>query len=332
MTRQTSLLTIILAFGVCGCGPDPEVVSINWSRLQPQTEITVVPTHRPQRVVVQGSSATIPVSPQKQLYVDSAQGRAESALDLIRAEQERAFRQIVEDLRRAYSRDVARWGITEAERIDASYEAQLDQAYADFRAVFERYTPELGELWIEIANLAGFPDPDPKSKRVPRQTDQVATKRFERSKVIRTRIQELANDYRREIESVLANLQRARLEALSDRDTRLTEMQQEREQEALAQARAIVQVAVGRLEATALDPRQVLPTVPAESVAIPAAEASTFGQRFTAPPQRESEAQIRKRVDIFLAVRHYKLGQKGRDVTDEFLTWQRTFRASNSAQ
>lgn len=325
MKSKVAFLGLVIV-GVGGCSPDPELVFIDRSRfaevdLRPAATGMSIPTRS-----IAGATFSLPSLNTRTLYVASVRERFESAMLQVQSDQEALVRQMFEALRKLYMGELATLEARERERIEEEGEVALDEAYAQVRAIFEKYAKPIGQKWIRLSWLVGFPDPDPRSRRAPRTDNKEQIARFEEAVRLRKEIRELGELYRDEVGAqlqVVNNEQRALLAQLAQE---FNIRRIEREAEAEAEAKEIGLRAISQLQGFVLDPTQVLPPLPGDQVVVP--PAGTTIPRLDPAPGETAFAPTERLADqikIFTGIHHYELSSTprgARNVTEEFARWR----------
>lgn len=312
--------------GVWGCAPDPALVYVD---LDQAAALVVAPVEAQVAVGQEalGSEQAIPDLEQRGLFIGSAAERATEALEIYRQTQEKAAKAVLDRLEKAYALEVDRAERTARAEAAQGYDERLEAMIASLHDVFVDHAEKVGELRYELDRLVGFPDPDPKSLRVPRTSDAQATKRFNDAKAVRDAIQALDDQFRTEVQSRVDALSAAHLLRLNqigvdaDADRRLALERAHRDADALAQDALVL------LETTALDPNAQLAAVPGAESSVnsgPVAGRPIAKGADTAETREDLEAQL----EVFIKVYRYRLSTRpseGRDVTQEFLQWRRNY-------
>lgn len=322
-------LAILVVLGVGGCSPNPELVFIDRSRfipvnLDPATQGPLV-----DRETVKGDSFTIPSLAQRTLYVDEVRERFDRAMAEVEVNQQELMRQMFEALRKVYLADLATMEGDDRRKAEAEYEANVGAVYGQVRAIFLKYADTVGMKWYRLAFLVGFPDPDPRSRRVARSDDKEQQAVYEEAKKLRAEISDLGATFHNEVESLLLGASQELSINLKELRDQYDIQRLAREAEAEAEAREIALRAVSRLQDFVLDPTQSLPSQPGANITIPTVQNPI--RRLSSAPV-ETAFGYRERLDeqikIFLDTKRYRpaTSNKGvRDVTEEFAAWRKKY-------
>ena len=309
-----------------GCARDPALVYVDLNKVA-AASLQPVDAPRTDKQPEIGSTESIPQLDERDLFIGSAEERATAALELYQKTQEQAAKAVLDRLQKAYTAEAEREAGTETEQARQQYQDGVQKEIDAMHALFEKHAKDVGQLRYDLTAVVGFPDPDPRSLRVPRETDVEATKRFNKAKALRTQIKDLDDAFREEVKTRTATLSEGYNKRLNQIGLEASEARKQALERAKKDADALAQNALALLERTALDPS-------AKLTAVPGAESSVN----SGPEQRkplakstgakEPRDEIKAQLEVFLKVYRYRLAKRpseGRDVTQEFLQWRRIY-------
>jgi hypothetical protein len=324
---MVSRLCLLLVCGclLAGCG-DPEEVWIDTSQaLVP--EPPPLSATAPALPAIPGARNELPLIENQSLVASDVRSLTRAALQKARASQENLFRELRDRLAETYRAELEGVRQTTIIEVIQQYDEDLTQAFVDIRAKFEAHALQVGPLVHRLSWLAGFPDPDPRSRRTPRGT-YIERKEAEESAKIRPEIDRLRAQYQAEVQEILSRLAldlRADLEALADE---VDDKDRETLLRAESEAREQASIGLARLEESAFDARKVLEAVPGVVVQrdpVPAKPAEVWrAQNRDLYPQEE---RLRSEALIFARSRGWRLSKMKRGVPDrtqEFLEWRKS--------
>lgn len=247
----------------------------------------------------------------------------------IEANRKRAYQEALRQLRQAYEADTVRTKTERESALDKRRLAEIESFYANLRGVFERYDTQLGDSRLKLANLVGYPDPDPEGKRPVVARDTWAQKRIDETNRLRLEIARLESDYRREVQKLLGEIgSRYDLE-LTQLRAAIEQLRADADERAKRNAERLTREAFAGVEQLGKGAEQRLPAVPAEGVALPAEPPTAFAApALVAPPITDDR---RTEVAIWARINGYRLAGKGesaRDATTEFLQWRQKYKAA----
>ena len=314
--------------GVCGCAPEPDVVFVDLSavelRASPRTDSSGTFDADPYSVV-----KAVPDLDGVNVFFGSAEERATETLDLYRETQRQAAEAVLERLKTAYIEEAR--NRAEADRAVAhrEHEERLSSEIDALYGLFVAHAAEIEPLRFELAGIVGFPDPDPRSLKVPAESNQKAYKRFLAARTIRERVIALDKEYKAEVERRMEGIQLRRNALLDSIDSKETAGREEARNRARSEADKVTRDTLDALESSALETEARLPPVTGASSSVNSDPVSV-GQAGTAPAKSESRDDLEAQLAVFLKTSGYRLTDSpkgGRDVTQEFLAWRRNYLA-----
>lgn len=220
--------------------------------------------------------------------------------------------------------------VAEADRRTADRRAELAQdvqAEVDaFSAAVHAHGDEVGWQRVQLAWMAGFPDPDPKSLRKPTGRYGFREVYLDDAARLRTDIHQKDAAFDQEWGKRLATTEARRLRQLEDFRAGLdqdVERATAREEARLRQA-----IDVRSVQLPLPTPPQAPPDaqLTARRVDFPAASVSR--PAISLPAASDPVALAQARLPVFLAQNRYRLagpGETGKDATGEFLKWLKQF-------
>lgn len=323
--RLGTLLLLTLA-GVVGCKTTPETVSIDLKRFAIQ-EAEFAKEANPGKSISIRATEVLPEVPKRNLLVGTGETEAKLALDAARQSQERAYKEALSDLTRAYRAAAASKGREETAKLLAEYRGKFDALYGKLREEFEHHAERVGPLWTRLATLAGFPDKG-NPKRLPPPADFIDRKEAQEAIEIRKQIALLDADYRRRAAAQIEDMRQSFRLANSDLEAQKILQTEAATQAAEREAKRVASEVLKGLEASMINEIERLEAVPGVSVAIEGSapimplQVSDGGARWTA------SQRLVARADLFARSKGYRLVAPGpgiRDVTQEFQVWENTW-------
>ncbi len=324
--KRTNSFAFAFALALAGCRSSADKVYVDLSTVTLQKVATVDPVAASEGNRYSGS-VELPSLDERELFIGSAEDRAREALDVYRKAQEEAVKGVLARLEKSYSIEAARTLKEGQSEIEKQHNAEVDLEIDRLRTDFEKHAETMGTLRNDLTAIVGFPDPDPKSVRVPPTHDKEATAKFNKARGVRTLIEAANQAYTTLVRSRLGALedkQKSMIEALSKQsDTDRAEVVRRAQAEALA----VAQQAQAVLERSALAPETQLPAVPGAATSVDSLPVAA--PPFTkAAPVAESPESLREQLNVFLRVMNYRLvdsPKKGRDATQEFVEWRQKY-------
>lgn len=328
MKRATKLLAPLLLIAA-GCTSEPPAVSVDLDAVARALE------SQPASVTVPGESGygpaadTLEGSPEKRVLTGDAADVAQQSLADIKESQEEAFGQLKARLIRIYSGELAVQEEALREAMLERYRAGLDEDFLLLRSKFEDLALAVGPKWRRIAWLAGFPDPDPHSTRVPLPGDFITERRYEMAKELREEINALEEEFGLEAEEILEDARLGLRADIADLEMDIAMRRQEAEAEADLQAREAAIRAFDAVDVRTLDLNRTLDAVQEAGIALPPAPPFP-GLTLTEPARddRLEQIRLREQAEVFAQINGWVLSDEGEDKTGEFLLWRAESKAA----
>jgi hypothetical protein len=262
------------------------------------------------------------------VFFGSAEERAIEALRVYRQTQQEAAEAVLERLKKAYLNEVELTVKTETTQADKVFAERLDKEVEAVHAVFLRYAAEVEPVRFELTQIVGFPDPDPRSLKVPLEENQVAYKRFLRARTLREQIIALDEGYRAEVARRMAAVKALRDQRLAEIESDAGALRSEAVARAKQEADRVSNDALTALEPTALDPSAQLSAIPGATASVQSGPVSVATQPGQSAALRETKEDLEDQLEVFLKTYRYRRTPDkslGRDATQEFLEWRRKF-------
>lgn len=261
-----------------------------------------------------------------------AQERIEQALAVLALNQEAAFQETLARLQLLLEAELSSLEREEREVILESEFGRIQAVVEGVRPRFEQLAEEIAPLYARIALFAGWPDPDPRGRRLPSARDPNSVREVYTAKLARIEAATLRNSYEREIASRYAVVRQEVALELTQLAARFRLERQERQAAAADQARALVVSTLDQLGESALDVIRQVEAV--ESVEAEIGPLAPSALRTASIPGSPSPLaldpqwlldQVRGEKALFCQVKEYDCVDSpagARDVTQEFLNWR----------
>ncbi len=249
----------------------------------------------------------------------------------VEASQEQALKRLQKRLQAIYARQADLYAQEQTRLLGDPEQKQLQVILPKLKAAFDAYAVQRTPLFIQLINLAGFPDPNPKGQPPPAGLSPLAKRIWEQANKARTDLAALDAAYSRTAEGLVAEV--ARL-AGQDRLALLHKIEAFRQQ---MNERAIAE-AVNPLQANSTSvvlsipgrPAVVLPAVPPRTVTLPAVPPAPPLPKVDSQEARLGPAERRKLIErqlsIWLALNNKVLasgpGSRVPDQTQDFQEWR----------
>ncbi len=277
-----------------------------------------------------GESHAIPPLAARKLDFSENKARLEKVQQAVNEAREQTARQIAGKLREAYLREIE---TVENERMlkigDVKNEA-LTKAWAKVRARFLTHANARAPHAIKLALYAGFPDPDPLSKRIPPEGNALK-RQLERARIARSALVDLDSAYETDVRSLLAEYSDEVAAAINAIRTEIEQMRAEAEARAVRDAAAQVAELAQQVESVLSGKAEVnLAARPGRSATIPSGQAlpPTPVIPSTSREQAEADRLDAVRSDAKIWASHFGVElvsspKSGPDRTDEFIAWRK---------
>lgn len=317
---------LVFGLGAFGCSRSPELVYVDLSSVPQEAPPPLKPpAETGVAKVLSPSPSSLPALSEGELYFAANESALERARDTIRKNRERALKEISARLMDVAIADVKR--ITDA-RIEAllpKEKVALDGVYGEARSIFLKYALRAGSATFDLAGLVGFPDPDPKSRRIPDASDKEATSRYEKAKALRTKVDSLGRQFYAEFDSKLGAAVAMNRVALYDLKIEMNLLLEQLLADAQLEAERLTEQSTDDVASQSALREVKLKAEPKVSVSFSPIATSVH-------PVNVSNVTIRRSLEnelqIFAKVRGYELTSNrsfGKNVTAEFLTWRKQF-------
>lgn len=320
---KSLLLLFAVLLGGCGSELKPVYVDLGQVPAGGALQASSTPVVPPSASA--GSGLALDAMPEQRLALSENDERlklTQASLDRIR---EAALRDYRTRLEAEAMATIRKWTTDELAKLGPRRDEAIETVFGTYRPLFEEFAPVKGRVRLELANDVGFPDPDPDSLRAPDPEATEAWASFNR-----------AVDARKTLVTLDSMAERAWSERLGAIDAEFSEAQAaivreaaEREDAARKSAAAEAQRLVDQLDSDlgqAVKIDRVLEKMPPEVVRIPATAAVGPSLPPASKPDPPTDTR-RAQLEIWARVRGYRLVPRGqgRDATEEFLNWRRSF-------
>jgi hypothetical protein len=328
--RRNSCYALLAFVLIGGCAKQPESVYVDLdaalSSLPAAREPSKVFSKPPSGL--SAPSATLPALPEEIIFGQGDEAFRDAS-ELIRKNRVRAYKELEGRLREVYLADVRRQEQEQLALLEPARTEAAARARAALRKAFESYAAQRGPLIVRLALLAGFPDPDPESKRGPITPSPLVLKRLAEAKAIRAQVVSLAKSYNAEADRLIAGEQQdadAELTRIrAGLETARNQAEDRARREAASQVRTLENT-LGPSLATESD--TILPGVPSRTVPAQRPAAMPAQPEVATSSPMDSRAarldRLKQELDIWTAVNGYRESatpDKGRDRTSEFIEW-----------
>ncbi len=263
---------------------------------------------------------------------DPSRANQGSVAASIERQQQRARQQLEKRLRAVYADQVRQFELAVQRELAGGRPAGFETANRRIRERFERYADQRAPVAARLYDIVGFPDPNPNNEPPKQELGAVSRRLYEEAAEKRRELAAIEADYQRDKAAILKEAEDALSEKEAAALTRVRELADRLERQAVDEANAAVRTSVRDLGLQLTDPQPLaLPATPDRTVTLPAAPA------FPPPPKVPSgqipsgRADQRQRMErelkIWLGVNRYRLDPKARDATAEFQRWRESHRA-----
>ncbi len=274
---------------------------------------------------LKASSGLLPALPEQVTLSEDSRALSQEAWREVQASREKLFEDLKKKLTLTYLSEVQ--GLRDEKRRELAEREieKLEKVWEVIREKFEVLASKTGPLNYRLSWLAGFPDPDPNSRRRV-FSNEMRQAQLEESAEIRKEILKLEAAYRDEVKGLLASLAAENDAALAQviEQEKLQDRDLVRQAETEARRRAAQ--ALSAISESAFTPESSLPAQPAASAQGVAAEAKRpldWRSEFRSPwPLR---ARLKDEAMIFVRLQggSWSSSAKGaKDATEEFLEWR----------
>jgi len=320
-------VALIVAF-LAGCAqPRVQPVFVDFNRVPlPSPKAPLVVPRPPDTKMSVGSVITS--TPGQTIRGVNTDARRAAILGYIEDNRKIAEKELAERLRLAYLSDVERRQQELMTELDERRRELFTGAFSAIRPVFEEYAERRAGPLLDLTLFAGFPDPDPQSKRPLPEADKFALRRAQTMVNARKSLEQTEAWYQGQVSALLkkagAQFEVEELYLFNEFDRMRKEAEARAMQEASAQVnRDLAEINPSLAQTSPL----VLAPTQEKKVTIQS-EASATG---ITPPEDRSvtiREQAREQAEldakVWAATSGYKLSssRSDPDKTEEFLAWR----------
>lgn len=271
-----------------------------------------------------------PLSQEVILGESAASVRA--ADQLVKQNRIKAYRDLEARLREVYIGDVARAEKDQLDLLEPAKNEAAEAARLRFREIFEEYADQRGPLVTRIALIAGFPDPDPNSRKQPVSDSPLVQERADEAKRLRAQIADLEKTYNATVTELLRNVDResdielTRIKA--NMEIARNKAEQRAREDAAKQARTI-EKSMG--PSLAAEGDTVLPAVATQTLAGRSLMGKSIEPKVAPVAIPDTSAirmqRLQDELDIWLAISGYRQAESRKnapDRTSEFIEWRKS--------
>lgn len=271
------------------------------------------------------------IAPRAGEVVRSANNEARRAaiLQLIAENRLIAENDLAERLREAYLAEVDRLESEMLGDLDERRKKLLESTFASLRPIFEEYAQRRTAPLVRLSLYAGFPDPDPNSRRPLPEAEKFALARAKDAVDKRKQLQQIEAWYQAQVEGALQKASDDISEQIVNLRIELERQRLDAETRARREAAAQVNTELADINPSlAQSAPLVLKASPGETVRV----ASGRSPLVISPPPdrsatilRQAREQARLDAKVWAATEGYRLSESrsAPDKTDEFLAWRR---------
>lgn len=328
--RFLTLCLLILA----GCSnPQPSVyVDLNLVTQGEQIpNVQVVPTPTPPPSFG-SSSLTFPALPAAEYSLSSDQQRIKDVQNVIAANRAALTQEIRDRLQATYTKKIEHTIEQEKAKLPQEILPAYEEALTKTNLIFQDYATKRAPMIIRLALLAGFPDPDPQSQRVPPRSVPAIRRRFEEAKGLRAKIAALDAQYKADVAGVYGAVAGRQAQSYARIEAERARLLREAEAQAIAEATK----EVGRKQAdltSALANKQSVsfPAEPGRTITVQGSKNPPPPPTVEVPGKAEMTSRLRQAeesdLQIWAAIKGYVISSDrrgARDATAEFIQWRRT--------
>lgn len=325
-----SAISVIVVAISAGCAqPRVQPAFVDIDRVVPKSSAvgpSVVPGAPDIKI---DSSASIQSTPGMQVRGANTDARRAAILQLIQENRRIAENELAERLREAYLNAVDR---TEAELfsdLDERKKELLNATFASLRPIFERYAERRAQPLFTIGLFAGYPDPDPKSRRPLPEADKFMLEQAKQTASSRKQLEVAEEWYQGQVSAVLSNTDERIAQQILNLRIELEKQRLEAESRARQEAAAQVNTELAEINPSLAQtsPLNLKPSA-GQSISVRATNSPLV---LTPPPDRSAtilaQAREQARLDatVWAATVGYRLTESrgAPDKTEEFLEWRR---------
>ncbi|MBS1709294.1 MAG: hypothetical protein JSS65_11330 [Armatimonadetes bacterium] len=304
---------------LAGCTPAPEPVVIH----VPAPPSSVRSATGAPNVTKQigAASSAIEAQPEKSVASHLDARNIADALERLSDEQrdelanltERLYQAKLELLQTSRTEDVA--------AANASFMRAREAVWKAVQAAFQDRATPIGKDRVQLTSLVGFPDPDPESRAKTRRSDLAGQAENAKAAGLRKHIASKEEEFWAQVEALASPARSGYVDKLRLIAASYATAAERALSDAKAEAADVLSGASSEIETPQVDFGVFAPALPSQRVDLPPMAVT----QPRAAPAVSSPART-SATTVFLELRNYRLakpGEKGRDVTQEFVDWNR---------
>ncbi len=319
---------------VSGCAPKATTVFVDLNQVAnsetiPNVEIVPTPTPAP---VFGRSSLTFPALPAAKYTLGSDQERIKEVQSVIETNRAALTQEIRNRLQANYTKDIERTIASEKANVPKELLPAYEEALNKTNVLFQDYAQKRGRLIARLALLAGYPDPDPNSQRVPPRNVPTIYRRFTEAKALRPKIAALDQEYNRQVAGVYGTVASSQAASYARIEAERARLLRQAESQAVAEATR----EVGRKQAplnSALTNKDSVSFAaePGRTVTVEGSKNPPPPPTVDVPGKTQMTARLKEAeqsdLKIWAALNGYVISSErrgAREATAEFIQWRRT--------
>jgi len=317
-----------------GCGPTEKTVFVDLDQVQatetiPSVQVVPNPTPPP---VFGRSSLTFPALPAATYSLGSDQQRIKDVQAVIESNRAALTQEIRNRLQATYTKEIERTIEQEKTNVPKELLPAYNEALSKAEVMFQDYATKRGPLIARLALLAGYPDPDPQSVRVPPKTVPIIYKRFFEAKDLRAKIAALDKDYQSQVAGVYASVASSQAGSYARIEAKRATLLRQAEAQAIAQATREVGRKQAELHSALANKGSVsFAAEPGRTVTVEGSKNPPAPPTVEVPGKNEMTQRLRQAEEsdlkIWAALNGYVISSNRRgtrDATADFIRWRRT--------
>ncbi len=332
--KTASCCGLALLVLTTGCSQrTPPTIYLNLAEAaaaQPVVAYAVAPNPTPP-AVPGPTQASMPPLAARKLDFSANKSRLAKVEDAVRQAREQAIADQSRKLREAYMKEIDSLEASRTADLSPERKAAYAKVFALMRTRFQKYADDRASDVIRLALLAGRPDPDPTSAKLPPEDGKALVKRFHEASAIRTRLTEVDRVYEVDVRAIIAAADDDIASKLLALRVEIEKLRADAEVRAKKDAEAQVQKSLERTDSILSGKAEVeLPPEPGVAASTPAAKPlpRVEGVRMPSAAEliREREEAVLSDAKIWIAQRGATLSQVpsvGTNRTKEFMEWRK---------
>lgn len=336
--RRTNSLAVLagLTAALAGCAPPKRPVYVDLGRAlasDPAEFRLALKSPVDAGFASVADQAALAPRPRRNFENTALAVRLASAREQLSEQRAQALESLFEQLFQSYTREVERFRLERNTAIEAELRKDLEASADLIAAALQRYADRRWPSANRLSLLVGYPFPP--FAKVPTPGDnRLDQKRYAEIRDLYATLAELERQFEAEVGDIFSKFYSAAATRRLALGVEVVERLNEFEERSRREARQAVAAVNAEIDVTLLDAAKItVPAVPGDSVAVRSPDSPVRDPLASVEPSKDIMSRqdaLEADLQIWLGTHRYRRVATpvlGRDETENFIQWRRTFRA-----